>query len=150
MSVVWKRLSDIFFSSDTYKYCSSISLRRVWLSELECREWNGVSKCRNFIYLRRKTTQYIRFIHICPLKKIYSLLKVDFYFLLFICMIWSFKKWEFKLKNQDTFFKMRKKISKLKTVGIVILVRVFYIDRFRLSAVFFVLHEWNCERRVLQ
>ena len=148
MSVVWKRLSDIFFSSDTYKYCSSISLCRVWLSELECREWNGVSKCRNFIYFRRKTTQYIRFIHICPLKKIYSLLKVDFYFL----FLWSgvLRNENSSLKIRILFFEMRKKISKLKTVGIVILVRVFYIDRFRLSAVFFVLHEWNCERRVLQ
>ena len=123
MSVVWKRLSDIFFSQiHTYKYCS-----RVWLSELECREWNGVSKCRNFIYFRRKTTsQYIRFIHICPSQKSLLNTKSRIFF-----MIWSVKKCEFKLfprqhfnfqtariiKNQDTFLKNENNIFKIENCG---------------------------------
>ena len=149
MSVVWKRLSDIFFLVVRYIQILQQHFTSQGLAfRIGMQGMKRGQQMPKFHLLSSKNDTVYSFHPYMPSQKNLLITKSRFLFSIF--MIWSFKKWEFKLKNQDTFFKMRKKISKLKTVGIVILVRVFYIDRFRLSAVFFVLHEWNCERRVLQ
>ena len=149
MSVVWKRLSDIFFLVRYIQILQQHFTLQGLAFRIGMQGMKRGQQMPKFHLLSSKNDITVYSFHpYMPSQK--NLLITKSRFLFFIFMIWSFKKWEFKLKNQDTFFKMRKKISKLKTVGIVILVRVFYIDRFRLSAVFFVLHEWNCERRVLQ
>ena len=148
MSVVWKRLSDIFFLVRYIQILQQHFTSQGLAFRIGMQGMKRGQQMPKFHLLSSKNDTVYSFHPYMPSQK--NLLITKSRFLFFIFMIWSFKKWEFKLKNQDTFFKMRKKISKLKTVGIVILVRVFYIDRFRLSAVFFVLHEWNCERRVLQ
>lgn len=122
MSVVWKRLSDIFFSQIHINTAAGFGFQN-WNAGNETGSANAEI---SFTFVeKRHHSIFVSSIY-AHLKKVYSILKVEFFF-----MIWSVKKCEFKLfprqhfnfqtariiKNQDTFLKNENKIFKIENCG---------------------------------